>query len=135
MIYKINGSNGEPVYFDGIADPNAKFNAEELLSKVKTEVLEREAVRFSICATFIDGNNTTWREVRDSDPEDTICQVFDTFTGSYTEVPNKTEAYTLNEQKKQNFLASIQLDKVYEIDSIPVVQQPDIDGVDSLPNV
>ena len=67
----------------------------------QADVLAYEAVRFSVCATFVNGNDTTWREVQDSDPEDTICQVFDTFTGQYTQCANKTEAFALNDQKKQ----------------------------------
>ena len=123
MIYQVYGFNVEPTYFDDATNANAKTDAETLLAQKQKDVLAYEAIRFSICATFVDGNNTTWREIKDTDPEDTICQVFDTFTGSYTQVSNKTEAYALNEQKKQNFLLSVGLDKVYEADingSIPV---------------
>ena len=123
MIYQVYGFNVEPTYFDDATNANAKTDAEILLAQKQKDVLAYEAIRFSICATFVDGNNTTWREIKDTDPEDTICQVFDTFTGSYTQVSNKTEAYALNEQKKQNFLLSVGLDKVYEADingSIPV---------------
>ena len=123
MIYKVNGYNTQPTYFDEATNLNAKTDAEAFLAQKQIDVLAYEAVRFSICATFINGNDTTWREIQDSDPEDTICQVFDTFTGSYTQVNSKTEAYQLNEQKKQNFLLSVGLDKVYETDingSIPV---------------
>lgn len=132
MIFKVNKFYAEPEYFDGATNPNAKADAEALLAQVRSEVLEKEAVRFSICATFVDGNNTTWREVQDSDPEDTICQVFDTFTGSYTQVPNKTEAYALNEQKKQTFLTSCGLDVVVELDKMPELTQPSTSGTQDL---
>jgi hypothetical protein len=119
MIYQVNGYNVEPIYFDDSTNPNAKADAEALLAQKQKDVLSYEAVRFSICSTFVDGNNTTWREVQESDPEDTICQVFDTFTGTYTEVPNKTAAYALNAEKQQAFLASVGLDKVTELEEMP----------------
>lgn len=121
-IYVVNGFNAEPTYFDEATNQNAKSDAENLLLQKQQEVLMAEAVRFSVCATFVNGNDTTWREVLDSDPEDTICQVFDTCTGQYTQCSNKTEAFALNEQKKQEFLISIGLDKVYEVSEIPAKQ-------------
>jgi len=132
MIYKVNGYNTQPKYFVDQTtfeqNPNytlgtlvvgTQSDAEALLSQTQADVLSYEAVRFSVCATFVNGNDTTWREVIESDPEETICQVFDTFTGSYTECSNKTEAFALNEQKKQNFLASVGLDIVVELESLP----------------
>lgn len=120
MIYKVNGYNVAPTYFDETTNPNAKVDAEALLIQKQQDILAYEAVRFSICATFVNGNDTTWREIQESDPEDTICQVFDTFTGTYTQCANKTEAYALNAQKQQEFLASVGLDKVEEMAQMPV---------------
>ena len=122
MIYQVNGYNTEPTYFDDAINANAKADAETLLAQKQSDILAYEAVRFSICATFVNGNDTTWREVQESDPEDTVCQVFDTFTGTYTQCANKTEAYALNQEKKQTFLASVGLDKVYELKEMPVKQ-------------
>ena len=119
MIYQVNGYSIEPIYFDEATNPNAKADAEALLTQKQTDVLVYEAVRFSICATFVIGNDTTWREIQESDPEDTVCQVFDTFTGTYTQCANKTEAYALNAQKQQAFLASVGLDKVIELAEMP----------------
>jgi hypothetical protein len=124
MIYQVNGYNVEPTYFDESINPNAKADADALLVQKQTDVLAFEAVRFSICATFVNGNDTTWREIQESDPEDTICQVFDTFTGTYTEVPNKTAAYALNAEKQQAFLASVGLDKVVELTEMPIKSNP-----------
>jgi hypothetical protein len=135
MIYQVNGYNVEPTYFDEATNKNAKADAEALLAQKQTDVLAYESVRFSICATFVNGNDTTWREVQESDPEDTICQVFDTFTGTYTECANKTEAYALNSQKQQAFLASVGLDKVYELEQMPKVAtmpQPVSQGTQTL---
>ena len=137
MIYKVNGYNLEHIYYVAdqitldeakVFNPNLKYiigsqiDAQAALEQKQKDVLAYEAVRFSICATFINGNDTVWREVQDSDPEDTICQVFDTFTGQYTQCSNKTDAYALNEQKKQEFLTSVGLDKIHELDSIPAKQ-------------
>lgn len=132
MIYSLNSYGENPIYFveQAIYDANpnyklatlvvgTKADAEIALINMQTKVLNAEASRFSVCATFVEGNNTIWREVQDSDVEDTICQVFDTFTGTYTQVNNKTEAYELNEQKKQNFLIYYGLDKIYNIDNLP----------------
>ena len=133
MIYKVNGHHVEPTYFDDSTNSNAKSEAEALLLQKQKDVLAYEAVRFSICATFVNENNTVWREILETDPEDTICQVFDTFTGQYIQVPNKTEAYALNEQKKQNFLASVKLDKVYELTEMPKpLPQPISQGTQTL---
>ena len=104
-----------------------------MLAQKQKDVLAYEAVRFSICATFVNGNDTTWREVTAEDPEDTICQVFDTFTGTYTECANKTEAFALNAQKQQNFLASIGLDSIVELNEMPIeLAQPISKGTQNL---
>lgn len=135
MIYKVNGYNTQETYFDETTNANAKADAEALLAQKQTDVLAYEAVRFSICATFINGNDTTWREVQESDPEDTICQVFDTFTGAYTQCSNKTEAHALNAEKQQAFLASVGLDKVYELEAMPgtpTQPQPVTEGTQSV---
>ena len=133
MIYKVNGYNTEPTYFDDATNANAKADAEALLAQKRIDVLAYEAVRFSVCATFVNGNDTTWREVQESDHEDTVCQVFDHMTGTYTQVNTKTEAFTLNEQKKQEFLVDAGLDKVYELAEIPQPKpQPISQGTQTL---
>jgi hypothetical protein len=119
LIYQVNSFDGVPTYFDSAINENAKEEAEVLLAKRREQVLIQEAVRFSICATFVDNSNTTWRNIKDEDPEDTVCQVFDHLLGEYEEAPNKTEAFALNEQRKQEFLTSIRLDKVYEHETMP----------------
>lgn len=127
-IYKVGGK-----FFDESTNANAKVEAETFLAQRQIDTLAYEAVRFSVCATFVNGNDTTWREVQDADPEDTICQVFDTFTGQYTQCPNKTEAFALNKKMKQQFLESIGLDKLYEVDEIPQpMNQPISSGTQTL---
>lgn len=133
MIYKVSGYNTDATYFDEATNPNAKAEAEALLAQKQTDVLAYEAVRFSVCATFVNGNDTTWREVQEADPEDTICQVFDTFTGTYTQCANKTEAFALNAQKQQDFLASVQLDKIEELTEMPAeIAQPVSKGTQTI---
>lgn len=135
MIYQVNGYNTQPTYFDETTNPNAKAEADALLAQKQSDVLAYEAVRFSVCATFVNGNDTTWREVQESDPEETVCQVFDTFTGTYTQCVNKTEAFALNAQKQYDFLLSLGLDKVYELEQMPspqTIQQPISEGTQSV---
>lgn len=133
MIYKVNGRNIDSTYFNELDNANAKSDAEALLVQRQQELLAAESARFSICATFVNGNDSTWREILDSDPEDTICQVFDTFTGQYTQVNTKTEAYALNEQKKQAFLVSANLDRVYELEEMPApITQPKSAGTQTI---
>ena len=146
MIYQVNGYNNKPTFYVDQAthDANPNFSggtlvvgtqadAQNVLSELQQKVLAYEAVRFSICATFVNGNDTTWREIQESDPEDTICQVFDTFTGQYTQCSNKTEAFALNKQKQQNFLASIGLDSIVELNEMPIeLAQPISKGTQNL---
>lgn len=120
IIYVVNGFNiFDKTMFDSSTNPNALQEAEVRLAQTQAHVWERESYRFSICASFIDGTNMTWRAIEDSDPEDTVCQVFNHMTGTYTEYPNKTLAFAANEQLKNKFLEDLKLNKVYEIDSIP----------------
>ena len=116
MIYLVSGT-----YFDEATNPNAKTEAEAFLKQKRQDTLHQESYRFSICATFVNGNDTTWREVQETDPENTICQVFDHLKGSYTQVSTKTEANVLNEQRKQDYLASLKLDAVQELTEMPTI--------------
>jgi hypothetical protein len=133
-IYQVNGYNQPPTFYvpdqdtANTAAPNAMYtviigtqqDAQNALTTLQSEVLQKEAMRFSICATFIEDTHTTWRAVQDSDPEDTICQVFNMSTGQYTQCSTKTEANTVNAQIQQQFLASIGLDTVKEVTQLPV---------------
>lgn len=127
MIFQVNTFYNIPEFFDDATNPNARAEAEALLAQVRAEVLARETERFSICASFVDGENSVWRALLEDDPEDTTCHVFDTLTGAYTQVATKTEAYAINEQKKQNFLNSCGLDAVVELEEMPqpTTRQPE----------
>lgn len=133
MIYQVNQWNANPVYFDESTNANAKADADALLAQTQQDVLAQESVRFSVCATFVNGNDVVWRNVEETDPEETTCKVFDTFTGQYTEVANKTDAYALNAQKQQEFLAVAGLDQVIELEEMPApVEQPKSTGTQTL---
>lgn len=132
-IYKVNSYNGLPTFYvnqetyDSNIDTfkygrlivGTEEDATLALNELKKSVLDYEAIRFSICATFVNGNDTVWRAVQDEDPEETVCQVFNTFTGQYTECKNKTEANVLNESFKEQFLTDIGLNKVFQIEELP----------------
>lgn len=93
-------------------------NANELLALNQQEALESEKLRFSIALTVIEGTDTTWREMIESDPEEYLYQVFNTATGQYKQCSNKTEALQENELRKQEFLASVGLNSVITLESI-----------------
>lgn len=114
-IYKVNTYSGKAEFFDSEINFDAEKNAQDYLMEQRATILNKESVRFSICATFINGNNTIWREVAKDDHENTVCQVFNTLTGHYIQCENKTEAYALNEQLQQKFLDAIGLGEVYVV--------------------
>jgi PPE-repeat protein len=139
MIYQLNGYNVPATYY--VADqatldaanavnPNLKYvigtqaDAQTALTQKQADVLAYEAVRFSVCATFVDGNNSTWREVQSTDPEDTVCQVFNTYTGQYTQYPNKTEANATNSAIQLQFLTESGLDKLVELADVTALPKP-----------
>jgi hypothetical protein len=123
VIYQVNMYGAQPTFFNSADNANAKSEAQTLQVQRQQELLGQESYRFSICATFADGTDVTWRAVQDTDPEETVCQVFDTLTGQYTECPNKTAALALNEQKKQAFLESVGMDRVIELAEMPVLPE------------
>jgi hypothetical protein len=135
MIYKVFSYNDIPTFFvtQDVYEANKDYehallvvggleDAELLLLKKQQETLINETSRFSICVSFVVGNNTIWRQIQEDDPNSTICQVFNHVSGAYTEVLSKSAANDLNEQYKKEFLESIGLDKVYALDAIPVIQ-------------
>lgn len=149
-IYQVNSYSGNPTFFvenqsviDSVNPDNfivignlvigSKQDAEAKLKEVQKNVLEYEALRFSVCATFVNGNDTTWREIKDSDPEDTICQVFNHVVGQYQQYSNKTEANAAMQKLKEEFLALCNLDKVIELSELPTPpEQPISTGTQTL---
>ena len=132
MIYKISGYNSLPTYYvdQDTHDNHTDFkigvlivgtldDANAALLNIRKQILENEATRFSVCATFTDGDHSIWRLVIDPDPEDTECQVFNTFTGKYDYYTTKTEAIAANESLKNDFLKQHGLDEVKILDGLP----------------
>lgn len=153
MIYEVRGFGAGSTYFVAnevikaevlAANPSlvcvvgAELDAQQKLATKQQEVLVSESTRFSICATFSLGNDSVWRELQSTDPENIVCQVFNTFTGQYTEYQNKTDAVAANTALQNQFLASVGLDKVIThagIESLPRyinTQQPRTTGLQSL---
>lgn len=147
-IYQVNGYNEAPTFYVpdttflvNVAPNNPYIKAVlvgteqdaqvELVNRQKNVILQ-ETVRFSVCATFVEGDNSVWREVLDSDPEDTVCKVFNAFTGQYISYSTKTEANAANEQMKQQFLATIGMDSVKTLDALPEYKQPATKGTQTL---
>ena len=95
-------------------------DANDLLVLNQQTALELEKIRFGIALTIFEGNHTVWRAMIDSDPEYFDYQVFNNITGQYKQCSSKTEAIQENELRKQEFLASVGLDSVNTVDSLPV---------------
>ena len=133
-IFQVNGYNNQSTFYVDQAtyDANSatfkggtlvvgtQADADAKLATLQASVLAYEAVRFSMCATFVNGNDSVWREVVSTDPEDTVCQVFNTFTGQYTSYPNQTEAKAANAALQAQFLDSIGLGAVTSPSALPV---------------
>jgi len=135
MIFRVNAFN-EPLptyfvpdqatidsltsnkYIQGNFKVGTKQDAEAFLEEKCATILVNEASRFNVCATFIIGTDHMWRAVQQDDPEDTICQVLDHSNGTYTTCQNKTEAFALNKQRKQEFLNSIGMGQVIELETV-----------------
>jgi hypothetical protein len=98
-------------------------DAQKALEIQQQNCLMYQSGAFSICSNIEIDDGVMWKTMRKEDPENGIYQVFDCFTGQYTQCSSKTEAINLNEQKKQQFLISCGLDKVYELNEIPQPNQ------------
>lgn len=139
MIFRVNGYN-EPTATYFVADQatadvikqnpyikatvlvGTKSDAENFLLEKQKKILETEASRFHVCATFVVGNDHVWRALEDADPEDTICQVLDHLSGTYIQCATKTEGFARNAQVKQEFLESIGLGAVVELEVVEPMQ-------------
>lgn len=149
-IYQVNQVNAAPIFYvedqataDSVATDNVFVggvfvgtlqDAEAALKQTQQQFLVQEAERFSICANFYDGaGNTVWRALEPTDPEDTVCQVFNTFTGGYTEYQTVAEAKAANRAVQEEFLANAGLGSVVTLDAIPTrPKQPISTGAQTL---
>lgn len=148
-IYQVNQWNAAPIFFvpdqaaADMAEPNnpnigsikigTMQDAQAELQTIQEQVLVQESVRFSICANFQVPGGVEWRELQDTDPEDTVCQVFSTFTGQYTKYPSVTSAKAANAALQQQFLQSVGLGSVVEVQTLPPSpKQPTVKGAQTL---
>lgn len=144
MIYQVNQFNSEPIYFADSATietapigittrVGTQTDAENLLTQTQSQVLIQEAIRFSICANFEVPGGVVWRNLEPTDPDNTVCQVFNTFTGTYTEYQTVTEANAANKALQQEFLSSVNLDSIKVLDAWPEPpKQPTVVGAQTL---
>jgi hypothetical protein len=109
-------------------------DAQTFLQAYQAQIIEQEAARFSIAANFSDGNgNTVWRALNSNDPDNTVCQVFNTFTGGYTEYQTVTEAKAAEVVIQQQFLKNVRLDAPVEVSAFPAApKQPTVSGATTL---
>ena len=133
MIYKVFNFNAVASFFDDAKDVDAKAKADALLTENKSAVLASEHERFTISSTFASENDTVWRNMLDTDPEEYTYQVFNTFTGQHVAYNTKTDALSACAELQEKFLASIFLDQVYELEALPTeLPQPKSVGAQNL---
>lgn len=118
----VDAAVGNPLV--GAAIIGTQADAQTRLVQYQQECLAANMTRFSICATFVNGTDQTWREMQDTDPEDFTYLVFNQMTGQYTSCSSKTLALQENEARKAEFLALAKLDQVYPVDALPVPPAP-----------
>jgi hypothetical protein len=98
-------------------------DAQNILSQEQQKLFDTEASIFTICSVFVNGNDSTWREVMDTDPEETPCQVFNTITGQHIFANNKTEGAQVLQDVKNQYLVHNNLDVVIELDTLPTTKK------------
>lgn len=133
-IYRVNQYNAQPVFFvpdqatastvlEGLpftVKVGTQADAAVFLQTAQAQALEQCKDRFSICVTEIVGGNTLWRALAATDPNETTCQVFNTFTGTYAPYPTVTAAQQANMILQQQLLASFGMDSLLPVDSLPL---------------
>ena len=108
MRYQVNDRvNGPRVY-------ETEAEAQTALPVAQAAFLDQESYRFSVVFVEVNGNDTTWRNAVDSDPDSGDYQVFNHNTGQHEGFSSKTLAYARLQELKTEFLALVKLDKVYE---------------------
>jgi hypothetical protein len=122
MIYVVNNPIiGEQTQFDTEISSTAYEDALQFLENLRKDILEKETAtqRFQIARVIVNGNDSTWLNanlVSDPEsPEDGHYEVFDTTIGQYIRCSTLSEAKSLDEQLKNNYIESIGLDKLIEI--------------------
>jgi hypothetical protein len=98
---------------NGVKHFELESDAQSALVEAQNSLLAHENYRFSVSIVLVDGLNTTWKAVEETDFEVGDYQVFNHVTGGYEPFTTKTEAYARVEELKQEFLIAGRLDKVY----------------------
>jgi predicted transcriptional regulator len=117
MIYYINNPfSWEKEIFDTADYPNAQEICASKLAEYQQTYLEQEKIRFHFSkVTQVEGKEI-WEYVNiNNDPEEGDYRVFAQYKGTYDTFSNLSDAKTDVENKKQEFLTIIGLDKVYEV--------------------
>lgn len=108
MRYQVNDRvNGPRVY-------ETEAEAQAALPVAQAAFLDQESYRFSVVFVEVNGNDTTWRNAVDSDPDSGDYQVFNHNTGQHEGFSSKALAHARLQELKTEFLALVKLDKVYE---------------------
>jgi len=128
MIYYINNPfNSQKEIFNTLEHPNAQEICASKLAEYQQTYLEQEKMRFHfVRVTQLEGKEI-WEDVDVSnDPEEGDYRVFAQYKGAYDSFSKLSDAKEDVENKKQEFLTIIGLDKIYE------VIQPVIKGTQTL---
>mgnify|MGYP006276628375 CR=1 FL=1 len=119
MIYEVRNQIDGFQYFDEATNPNAKTDAEAARVIAAANYLIQEKNRFSIAHTVVDGNDTVWREVNDSDPEEGDYKCFVHYTGQYETYQTLSAAKARVEELKKQLIVESFLDQIFELAEIP----------------
>lgn len=114
MIYQIlNRLTNEIESFDDAIDHNALATAQAKLDHYTALYLEQEAMRFHIAKIEHNDIGEVWHNLDGNDPAIGDYRVLDQYSGQYTQVASLQEAIDLSNQRKQEFMISLN-NKVFE---------------------
>lgn len=114
----IDSSKNNP--FIGSITIGTKNDAELRLKENQKKCLDLEANRFNVLVTEFIGDDIILRPIKDNDKEENLYRVFNHSIGQYEEFDNKKEALLQNENLKNEFLKSLELDMVYIVNELPI---------------
>jgi hypothetical protein len=84
--------------------------AEAKAAEFRNELFVKEEYRFTVAREIVNGNDTTWINANlDSDPEDSVYHVFNTFTGQHEKVESLTAARARKKELQNKFVQEAQI--------------------------
>lgn len=95
-----------------------QVDAQNALNTIQAAI-NADKQTFNQNLTIVNGNVTTVRALQDTDPENSIVQVFNPLTGLYTTYNSKTEALAAVQANIQAYLNFYSLDKVQVLNAMP----------------